>query len=61
MIEDVNITNKDTQYRMKNQNYILGTLCELEIDDCENHACQNDATCIDGNSQFTCQCVIGFS
>ena len=46
---------------MKNQNYILGTLCELEIDDCENHACQNDATCIDGNSQFTCQCVIGFS
>lgn len=42
-------------------NFISGSLCEVEIDDCVNHACQNGASCIDGKSQYTCQCPIGFS
>lgn len=33
-----------------------GTNCEVNIDDCPGHICQNGATCIDGINTYTCQC-----
>ncbi|XP_009302182.2 uncharacterized protein si:ch73-281k2.5 [Danio rerio] len=32
------------------------TNCEVNIDDCLNHRCQNGATCMDGVNTYTCQC-----
>ncbi len=34
-----------------------GTNCEVNIDDCRNHQCQNGATCIDGIEEYTCRCT----
>ena len=39
----------------------LGPLCELETDECENHFCQNDATCVDGTLTYSCNCSPGFT
>ena len=39
----------------------LGPLCELEVDECENHVCQNDATCVDGTLTYSCNCSPGFT
>uniref|UniRef100_A0A672LH60 Si:ch73-281k2.5 n=1 Tax=Sinocyclocheilus grahami TaxID=75366 RepID=A0A672LH60_SINGR len=33
-----------------------GTNCEVNIDDCPNHRCQNGATCMDGVNTYNCQC-----
>lgn len=33
-----------------------GDNCEVNIDDCARHVCQNNATCIDGIGTYTCQC-----
>lgn len=33
-----------------------GTNCEVNIDDCPGHICQNGAICIDGINTYTCQC-----
>ena len=33
-----------------------GTNCEVNIDDCPGHICQNGATCLDGINTYTCQC-----
>ncbi|XP_071951339.1 protocadherin Fat 4-like [Antedon mediterranea] len=38
-----------------------GTLCELEVDQCESVSCQNGGTCIDGSGSFSCQCLSGFA
>lgn len=32
----------------------------LDIDDCESVPCKNNATCIDGIDEFSCQCSPGY-
>lgn len=38
-----------------------GTLCEINIDDCVNHNCNNNSTCEDGVNNYTCVCKPGFN
>ena len=33
----------------------------IDIDDCKNNSCKNDATCIDGVNDYTCECATGYS
>ena len=33
----------------------------MDIDDCEFHACENDATCLDGVDTYSCACASGFT
>lgn len=33
-----------------------GTHCEVDINECDSHPCQNGATCTDGASFYTCRC-----
>lgn len=33
-----------------------GENCEVNIDDCEDNDCENNATCIDGINNYTCLC-----
>uniref|UniRef100_A0A3Q3SP49 Crumbs cell polarity complex component 2 n=1 Tax=Mastacembelus armatus TaxID=205130 RepID=A0A3Q3SP49_9TELE len=37
-----------------------GINCEVEIDECEVHPCQNGATCRDYVAMYTCDCMAGF-
>ena len=36
-----------------------GDNCEVNIDECLNSTCMNNATCIDDINNFTCQCLKG--
>ena len=38
-----------------------GTLCEINIDDCLNHNCNNNSICDDGVNNYTCVCKPGES
>lgn len=38
----------------------VGTNCQAEIDECEEHPCQNGATCQDHVAAYSCLCVTGF-
>uniref|UniRef100_A0A3B5LU64 Slit homolog 1b (Drosophila) n=1 Tax=Xiphophorus couchianus TaxID=32473 RepID=A0A3B5LU64_9TELE len=33
-----------------------GTFCEVNMDDCEDHGCDNGATCVDGVGNYSCLC-----
>lgn len=33
-----------------------GTLCEVDINECDSDPCQNGATCTDGANFYTCRC-----
>lgn len=33
-----------------------GSNCDINIDDCVAHACQNNATCIDEVNAYSCSC-----
>lgn len=33
-----------------------GTFCEVNVDDCEDHGCDDGATCVDGVGNYTCLC-----
>ena len=33
----------------------------LDIDYCVNHACGNNGSCVDGISNYTCNCLEGFT
>lgn len=35
--------------------------CEVDHDDCAAIPCSNGATCIDGLTNYTCECVQGFT
>ncbi|KAL5012769.1 hypothetical protein ScPMuIL_011320 [Solemya velum] len=37
-----------------------GKDCEIDIDDCVNHTCQNGATCRDGWNKYSCDCAPGY-
>lgn len=38
-----------------------GQNCEINIDDCPGHNCQNGGTCIDGLNSYTCECPPTFT
>ena len=38
-----------------------GENCGVNVDDCEEHACDNGAYCVDGMNGYTCQCLKGYS
>ncbi len=38
-----------------------GDVCEVNIDDCPGHQCQNEGKCVDGVDMYTCDCVPGFT
>ena len=33
----------------------------LDIDDCASNPCQNNGTCVDGVTSYTCKCLAGFT
>ncbi|XP_070177359.1 protein crumbs-like isoform X2 [Littorina saxatilis] len=40
---------------------IEGVNCEINIEDCVEGACKNNATCEDGINEFTCTCAPGYT
>ena len=38
-----------------------GRQCELDIDECADTPCLNNATCADQINKFICQCLEGFT
>ena len=38
----------------------MGNECELDFDTCRSSPCLNDATCVDGASEYHCSCAAGF-
>ena len=37
------------------------SLFSSDVDNCVNHACANGATCVDGNNNYSCSCLSGFT
>ncbi|XP_059559814.1 sushi, nidogen and EGF-like domain-containing protein 1 isoform X5 [Myotis daubentonii] len=37
-----------------------GRRCQLDVDECASHPCQNGGTCTHGVNSFSCQCPAGF-
>ncbi|XP_019616496.1 PREDICTED: sushi, von Willebrand factor type A, EGF and pentraxin domain-containing protein 1-like [Branchiostoma belcheri] len=42
------------------QEGFTGRNCEINIDDCLDNVCENNATCLDGVGSYTCLCPDGF-
>lgn len=38
-----------------------GDRCETNINDCQTHGCQNNATCIDLVDHYSCNCPAAFT
>ena len=38
-----------------------GLKCQINIDDCVAHACQNNATCLDSVGDYSCSCEYGYT
>ena len=34
-----------------------GPNCEINLDDCEGHLCENRGVCEDGVEEYSCQCT----
>ena len=39
---------------------VSGTVCEIDIDECENNRCRNGAACVDGQGEYFCECRAGY-
>ena len=37
-----------------------GLYCAININECSEHQCQNDATCVDGLAEYSCNCTDGW-
>ena len=37
-----------------------GVYCAVNINECSQHQCQNDATCVDGLAEYSCNCTDGW-
>ncbi|GBP73354.1 Neurogenic locus Notch protein [Eumeta japonica] len=46
---------------VRNERCYRGQNCEVNIDDCPGHKCQNGATCVDGLNKYTCECPPTFT
>ncbi len=40
--------------------FFSGTVCEIDIDECENNMCRNGAACVDGQGEYFCECRAGY-
>ena len=40
--------------------FSAGVGCEVNINECENKPCRNEAVCVDGINEYTCQCLPGY-
>jgi len=38
-----------------------GTWCQTNLDDCVSSPCLNGGLCVDGDNQYTCSCVNGYT
>ena len=46
--------------------FVSGSFCHnyfwyTDIDDCVNHTCSNNGSCVDGVNHFSCNCTEGFT
>ena len=49
-------------HRQKNEYlHVLGTLCEINLNECSSHKCENGGSCIDGIDGYTCSCGEGYT
>ena len=37
-----------------------GTVCEIDIDECDSNMCRNGAACVDGQGEYFCECRQGW-
>ena len=40
---------------------ILGTFCEIEVNECHSAPCLNDGRCLDMINEYKCQCAYGWT
>ena len=52
--------DKEFKSSHKDHNF-SGEYCEENINDCQNHGCENGGQCIDGLGTFSCVCAPGFT
>lgn len=57
--ECISLTNE--QFMCQCDNGYKGERCQTNIDDCYNHHCQNQGTCMDSEEGYTCMCPSGYS
>ena len=46
---------------MRMRFWFTGKKCDVNLDDCIAHACQNNGTCIDDVNGYICNCGYGFT
>ncbi|KAK7934325.1 hypothetical protein WMY93_005221 [Mugilogobius chulae] len=51
----------DTSYECSCVPGFTGKNCNINIDDCPDHECQNGGTCVDGVNTYNCQCKPEFT
>lgn len=54
-------TDRLNDYRCECEKGFEGKRCDVNIDDCIAHACQNNASCVDSVQNYTCACNYGYT
>lgn len=63
-IDKTNIKTYPLFFRMKSCHCSAGyegDRCETNIDDCVDHKCTNNATCVDQVESYRCDCLTGYT